>query len=64
MVCGDYRTADRRGTYRSTEELEQAIDEYLSVDNENPKPFIWPKSADQILKSLKTHCERVSATGH
>ena len=38
----------RRGTHRSTEELEQAIDEYLTVHNENPKPFIWTKSADQM----------------
>ena len=54
----------RRGTYRSTEELEAAIDEYLSVHNENPKPFIWTKSADQILESLKNYCERISETGH
>ena len=54
----------RRGTHRSTEELEQAIDEYLTVHNENPKPFIWTKSADQILESLKTYCERISETGH
>ena len=42
----------RRGTHRSTKEL-QAIEEYLRVHNENPKPFIWTKSADQILESLK-----------
>ena len=52
----------RRGSYRSTEELEQAIDKYLSVHNENPKPFIWTKSADQILESLKNYCERISET--
>ncbi len=54
----------RRGTHRSTEELEQAIKEYLRVHNENPKPFIWTKSADQILESLKIYCERISETGH
>ena len=54
----------RRGTHRSTEELEQAIEEYLRVHNENPKPFIWTKSADQILESLKIYCERISETGH
>ena len=43
----------RRGTHRSTQELEQAIREYLTVYNENPKPFIWTKSADQILESVK-----------
>ena len=54
----------RRGTYRSTEELEQAIVEYLRVHNENPKPFIWTKSPDQIFESLKIYCGRISETGH
>ena len=54
----------RRGTHRSTTELEQAIDEYFRVHNESPKPFIWTKSADQILESLKIYCERISETGH
>lgn len=54
----------RRGTHRSTKQLEEAIEEYLTVYNEDPKPFIWTKSADQILESLKTYCERISDTGH
>ena len=54
----------RRGTHRSTEELEEAIEEYLTAHNANPKPFIWTKSADQILESLKIYCERISETGH
>ena len=54
----------RRGTHRSTTELEQAIEEYLRVHNENSKPFIWTKSADHILESLKIYCERISETGH
>ena len=54
----------RRGTHRSTQELEQAIEEYLALYNENPKPFIWTKSADQILESLKIYCESISDTGH
>ncbi len=43
----------RRGTHRSTKELEDAIKQYLKVYNEDPKPFIWTKSADQILESIK-----------
>ena len=50
----------RRGSYRSTRELEQAIDDYLAVYNEDPKPFIWTKSADDILESLKDYCTRLS----
>ena len=54
----------RRGTHRSTTELEQAIEEYLRVHNENSKPFIWTKSADHILESLKIYCKLTSETGH
>ncbi len=39
----------RRGTHRSTAELERAILAYLDIHNENPRPFIWTKTADQIL---------------
>ena len=46
----------RHGTFRSTLALEKAIKEYLEIYNENPKPFIWTKPADQILESLKTYC--------
>ena len=52
----------RRGTFRSTLALEKAIKEYLAVYNEDPKPFIWTKSADQILESLQSYCTRISDT--
>jgi transposase len=48
----------RRGNFWSTAELEKAITEYLQTCNENPRPFIWTKTADQILKSVKEFCER------
>ena len=51
-----------RGTFRSTLALEKAIKEYLAVYNEDPKPFIWTKSADQILESLQSYCTRISDT--
>ncbi len=38
----------RRGTHRSTQALEAAIKEYLAVYNEDPKPFVWTKTAEQI----------------
>ena len=53
-----------RGTYRSTQALERAIREYLEVYNEDPKPFVWRKTADQILESLQGYCTVISATGH
>ena len=54
----------RRGSHRSTSQLEQAIKQYLAVYNENPKPFIWTKSADQIFESLKNCCEWISDARH
>ena len=54
----------RRGSYRSTRELVRAIEDYLAVHNEDPGPFVWTKSADDILESLKSYCERITDTGH
>ena len=54
----------RRGTHRSTVQLEQAIRDFLALHNENPKPFIWTKSADDILASVKRFCLRISNSGH
>ena len=55
---------DRRGAHRSTRALETAIREYLAITNEAPKPFVWTKTADEILDSLGRFCPRISASGH
>jgi len=54
----------RRGVHRSTRDLEQAIKSFLKANNENPKPFVWTKTADQILASIARFCERTSNSGH
>ena len=54
----------RRGTHRSTRQLEQAIRQYLELNNANPKPFVWAKSADDILASIERFCLRISNSGH
>lgn len=54
----------RRGTFRSTKELEDAIHGYLASYNQNPRPFVWTKTADQILNSLKRYCERITDSLH
>ena len=54
----------RRGTHRSTRQLESAIRDYLNANNANPKPFIWAKSADDILSSIERFCLRISNSGH
>jgi transposase len=48
----------RRGVFRSVKELEAAIREYLDVHNESPKPFVWTKTADQILASMARYAQR------
>ena len=54
----------RRGTHRSTRQLEQAIRQYLELNNNNPKPFVWSKSADDILASIERFCLRTSNSLH
>src|SRR5437764_409872 len=46
----------RRGVHRSTADLEAAITAYIQTVNANPKPFVWTKSADDILASIKRFC--------
>ena len=52
----------RRGVHRSTVELEQAITGYIDTVNEDPKPFRWHKTADEILASIKRFCLRTLET--
>jgi hypothetical protein len=50
----------RRGVHRSTRALEAAIIEYIAVTNEQPHPFRWTKTADEILASVERFCRRIS----
>ncbi len=54
----------RRGAHRSTRELEAAITRYIALTNARPKPFVWTKTADEILASVARFCHRISGTGH
>ncbi|HEY3841707.1 MAG TPA: IS630 family transposase [Acidimicrobiales bacterium] len=54
----------RRGTHRSTKELEASISRWVEQWNAEPKPFVWHKSADEILDTLASYCERISDSGH
>ncbi|MGD0829093.1 MAG: IS630 family transposase, partial [Desulfobaccales bacterium] len=42
----------RRGVFRSVLDLIDAIDAYLEERNQDPKPFLWTKTADEILDKL------------
>jgi transposase len=54
----------RRGVHRSTRELETTILHYIDITNERPKPFVWTKTADEILVSVARFCQRISNSGH
>ena len=51
----------RRGVHRSTQALEKSVREFLEAHNEDPKPFVWTKTADDILASLKRYCTAATA---
>ena len=46
----------KRGVHTSVNELKACIVNYLSKTNVDPKPFLWTKSADMILESVKRAC--------
>ena len=43
----------RRGTFRSVEQLIQAIMDYIQQHNRSPKPFVWTGKADEILAKVQ-----------
>lgn len=61
-----YITADllQRSDHRSVQALEADIRNWITAWNENPKPFIWTKTADQILQKLGRLLARINGGGH
>jgi aspartokinase-like uncharacterized kinase len=43
--------------FRSVKDLETAIHEYIEIHNEDPAPFVWTKTADQILVSIAHYAQ-------
>lgn len=54
----------RRGVFRSTRELESAIANYIELNNVDPRPFVWTKTADEIFATITRFCQRISDSGH
>lgn len=58
----------RRGVYRSVRALEAAIHEFIAAHNAGGKPFVWTKTADEILASIARFAQRTlnvqQASGH
>jgi transposase len=51
----------KRGSHMSVRALEADIKEWIEHWNENPRPYVWVKTAEQILSSIARYCERISA---
>jgi hypothetical protein len=54
----------RRGTHRSVRELNKDIRDWTRHWNENHRPYVWTKTADQILNTLAAYCQRITDSGH
>lgn len=54
----------RRSVHRSVTELEADIRKWINAWNADPKPFVWTKTADQILDTLSAYCTRINDSGH
>ena len=54
----------RRGTHRSTKELTESIQAWIDNWNHNPRPYIWHKTADEILDNLARYLQRIPNSGH
>jgi transposase len=54
----------RRGTHRSVNELTASIRTWITNWNDNPRPYVWHKTADEILDSLAAYIDRIPDSGH
>jgi transposase len=54
----------RRASHHSTKQLVEAIMEYIEIRNHDPKPFVWTKTAEQILESVARYCRRINDSAH
>jgi transposase len=50
----------RRGTHRSVHALNTDIRAWIQTWNDDPKPFVWTKTADEILESIARYCNRIT----
>jgi transposase len=54
----------RRSTHRSVTDLERDVRAWINAWNEDPKPFVWTKTADEILRTLAAYCSRINDSQH
>ena len=54
----------QRGTHRTVRALNADIRAWIADWNDNPRPYVWTKTADQILESIKRYCQRINDSRH
>jgi DDE superfamily endonuclease len=54
----------RRGTHRSVAQLQRSIQSWIDTWNQDPRPFVWHKTADEILDTIANYCQRINDSGH
>jgi transposase len=54
----------KRGTHRSVRQLNTDIRDWIETWNENPRPYVWTKTTDQILESIARYCGRINDSRH
>lgn len=54
----------QRSDHRSVQALEKDLRDWVTGWNQNPKPFIWTKTAEDILDSLARYLKRINDAGH
>ena len=50
----------RRGAHRSVRQLNADIRRWIDTWNEDPRPYVWVKTAEQILDSISRYCQRIN----
>ena len=54
----------RRSAHRNVTELEAGIRRWINEWNRDPRPFVWAKTADEILETLAAYCQRINNSEH
>jgi transposase len=54
----------QRGTHRTVRALNADIRQWIQTWNDNPRPYVWTKTADQILESISRYCARINDSRH
>ncbi|GCB51533.1 mobile element protein [Streptomyces sp. NL15-2K] len=54
----------RRGVHKNLQALERDIRAWIAQWNDDPKPFVWTKDADEIPQRLAAYLDRIPGAGH